>query len=322
MAKFNHKNYNSSWRQWEQWCIQSSTNPISPTLSDILNFLAYQFQQGKQYRSLNCYRSALSSVLAPIDGFDIGRHPLVCRIRKGAFQLRPPQAKYSVFWSVSSVLNHMASWGENQSLGLQKLSWKLAMLLALCSASRTSDLTKFSVQHRQYSPKKVTFYPKGLAKQSKVGRLPQPIEFCEFSNPLLCPVKCLRTYESVTAEFRITQNQDQLFLSTRSPHSPVVSSSIARWLKSVLASSGVDTSIFGAHSTRGASTSAAALAGVTTQQIMSTADWSSANVFKQFYFRDGQVQSPRASFDLSSLSASKSRCDTEPEPSEVQSLNG
>ena len=40
---------------------------------------------------------------------------------------------------------------------------------------------------------------------------------------------------------------------------------------------------------------AAALAGVTTQQIISTADWSSANVFKQFYFRDGQAQSSRAS---------------------------
>ena len=69
------ENYNSSWRVWEQWYVQSSTNPISPTLSDIL---AYQFHQGKQYRSLNCYRSALSSVLAPIDGFDIGCHPLVC----------------------------------------------------------------------------------------------------------------------------------------------------------------------------------------------------------------------------------------------------
>ena len=45
------KNYNSSWRVWEQWCVQSSTNPISPTLSDVLNFLAYQFHQGKQYRS-------------------------------------------------------------------------------------------------------------------------------------------------------------------------------------------------------------------------------------------------------------------------------
>ena len=316
------KNYNSSWRVWEQWCVQSSTNPISPSLSDILNFLAYQFHQGKQYRSLNCYRSALSSVLAPIEGFDIGRHPLVCRILKGVFQLRPPKAKYTAFWSVEQVLNHLASWGDNQSLPLQKLTWKLAMLLALCSASRTSDLTKLSISRRVFSNDKVIFYPTGLAKQSSPDNLPTPIEFHVFPNNLLCPVKCLQRYEAVTTSFRVKSEQEQLFLGIKKPHSPVVSSSIARWLKSVLTSSGVDTSIFSAHSTRGASTSAASLAGVTTQQILSTADWSSANVFKKFYFRDRQVQTPRQGFNLSALSASKSRCDKEPEPSEVQSLNG
>ena len=146
---------------WEQWCIQSSTNPISPSLSDILNFIADQFHQGKQYRSLNCYRSALSSVLAPIEGFDIGRHPLVCRILKGAFQLRPPKAKYTTFWSVEQVLSHLASWGDNQSLPLQKLTWNLAMLLALCSASHTSDPTKLSISHRVFSNGKVIFTPLG-----------------------------------------------------------------------------------------------------------------------------------------------------------------
>ena len=312
------KNYNSSWRVWEQWCIQSSTNPISPSLSDILNFIAFQFHQGKQYRSLNCYRSALSSVLAPIEGFDIGRHPLVCRILKGAFQLRPPKAKYTTFWSVEQVLSHLASWGDNQSLPLQKLTWKLAMLLALCSASRTSDLTKLSISHRVFSNGKVIFYPTGLAKQSSPDNLPTPIEFHAFPDNLLCPVECLQRYEAITISFRVKSEQQQLFLSIKKPHSPVVSSSVARWLKSVLASSGIDTSIFSAHSTRGASTSAASLAGVTTQQILSTADWSTANVFKKFYFRDRQVQSPRQGFNLSVLSASKSRCDKEPEPSDMQ----
>ena len=102
----------------------------------------------------------------------------------------------------------------------------------------------------------------------------------------------------------------------------MVSSSIAWWLKSVLTSFRVDTSVFSAHSTRGASTSAVSLAGLTTQQILSTADWSTSNIFKKFYFRDRQVQTPRQGFNLSVLPASKSRCDKEPEPSEVQSLNG
>ena len=59
--------------------------------------LVYQFHQGKQYRSLNCYRSALSSVLAPIDGFDVCHHPLVCRILKGVFLITTTKSKIHSF---------------------------------------------------------------------------------------------------------------------------------------------------------------------------------------------------------------------------------
>lgn len=65
--------------------MQNGTNSISPSIGEILSFFAAQFIAGKGYNSINCYRSALSSVLPPIDGFDVGRHPLVCRILKGVF---------------------------------------------------------------------------------------------------------------------------------------------------------------------------------------------------------------------------------------------
>ena len=80
--------------------MQNGTSPISPSVGEILNFFAAQFAAGKGYHSINRYRSALSSVLPPIDGLDVGRHPLVCRILKGVFQLRPPKPKYANFWSV------------------------------------------------------------------------------------------------------------------------------------------------------------------------------------------------------------------------------
>ena len=51
---------------------------------------------------------------------------------------------------------------------------------------------------------------------------------------------------------------------------PVVSASIAHWLKTTLEGAGIDTSIFKAHSTREASASSAALA----------ADWSTKLVFQ------------------------------------------
>ena len=275
-------------------------NPVSPSLGDILNFIASEFRTGRCYRSLNCYRSALSSVLAPIDGFDVGRH----------------------------ILDHITSWGVNESLSLQRLSWKLAMLLALTSASRSSDLSNLTIANHRFSKNGLVLYPSGLSKQSRAGHTPSPWEVKGFSgNNLLCPVQCFRDYQEATESARSLPGHDRLFLAVKKPHSPVTSSTIARWLKAVLNSAGVNTSQFSAHSTRGAAASAAAMAGVTTKQILATADWASAGTFKKFYLREisSDNRAPRQGFDvglLSHSSASKSRCDIEPEPDEMQSKNG
>ena len=124
-------------------------------------------------------------------------------------------------------------------------------------------------------------------------------------------------------------NPDQLFLAVKKPHRAVASSTIARWLKSILLSAGVDTSLFSAHSIRGASSSKAAMSGATVKNILDTADWTSAGTFRRFYLRlpigkqliDQEVQS-HPDYTTAVLSSSKSRCDTEPEPSDVQSQNG
>ena len=65
-------------------------------IPDALDFLAEKFQAGLKYHSLNCYRSALSSALIPIDGFHMGQHPLVVRLMKGVFNSRPPEPRYTV----------------------------------------------------------------------------------------------------------------------------------------------------------------------------------------------------------------------------------
>ena len=71
----------------------------------------------------------------------------------------------------------------------------------------------------------------------------------------MCPVETLRHYQMITSPLR--KESDQLFVATVKPHKPVASCAIARWLKEVLKLSGIDVSIFTAHSTRSASISAA-----------------------------------------------------------------
>ena len=81
------------------------------------------------------------------------------------------------------------------------------------------------------------------------------------------------------------EGENHLFIAVRKPHRPVTSTTIGHCLKKVLQQSGIDTSIFTAHSTRGAATSKARVAGVSIPDILKIADWSSASTFTRFYHR-------------------------------------
>ena len=98
----------------------------------------------------------------------------------------------------------------------------------------------------------------------------------------LCSVSTLKEYESRTQPLR--ERETKLLVSIIKPHKAVSSSTVARWLKSLLEASGIDTPIF-SHSVRGASSSAVASAGISTSDILKAAGWSSESTFQQFYYR-------------------------------------
>ena len=58
-----------------------------------------------------------------------------------------------------------------------------------------------------------------------------------------------------------------------------------RWLKKVIIDSSIDTSIFKTPSVRSAPTSATANQGVTLQDILKVADWSTESPIQQFYYK-------------------------------------
>ena len=277
------KSYDSLFNKWVRWCNERNSDPVSGDINEVINFLAALYDEGYQYRSLNAYRSAISSVHEKIDGYDVGQHPMVTRLIKGAFQERPPQPRYTETWNVATVTTYLESLGDNEKMSLNDLSYKTVMLMALTRPSRSADIANLSLGHRKYSPEGVSFQPTQLAKQS---RAITEFFFPGFSgNPLLCPVTTLRAYEDRTKERRGDDNRFNLFIALIRPYRPVSSSTIARWIKSTLTKSGINTDIFKSHSVRSAAVSSAANAGVTISEIISAADWSNETVFQKFYYK-------------------------------------
>ena len=232
------------------------------------NFLAYLYKEWYQYSSVNAYQYAISSVHQKIDGYTGDQHPMIRRLIKSVFQARPPLPRYSHTWDVQRVLYFLISLGENYSLSLKHLSWKVTMLLALSHPSRSADLSKIDLCRRVHKPDGVCFYPRTLAKQSRSTS--QITNFFFPSLPeedSLCPMSTLKEYENRIKPLR--GGETKLLVAIIKPHKVVSSSTVARWLKSLLEASGIDISIFSAHSVRGASSSAAAITGISTDQISS-----------------------------------------------------
>jgi hypothetical protein len=79
-------------------------------------------------------------------------------------------------------------------ISLKLLSRKLATLLALVLAHRSSDLSRLSLHGRKYSAEGVVLRLTGLAKQARPGKEKslQPVFVAHYSeDKSLCPIACL-----------------------------------------------------------------------------------------------------------------------------------
>ena len=245
--------YNSAWKKWHCWCIAREVDPLCPSLADITGFLAHSFDEGLEYRTINTYRSALSGVLPPMEGFPVGQHPLVVRLLKGILNLRPAMPRYQQSWDVNVSLDYMRSLPGNQVFPLKVLTQKLALLLALTAPKRSSELKLLDLRFMRILPEGVVFELPGMTKTSSEII---PVFFAKFDDcESICVLRCLQSYISRTNIFRPLVDpatNQQLLISYHRPHKPVQSCTIARWIKSFLGSYilDIDTSIFKGHSTR------------------------------------------------------------------------
>ena len=102
----------------------------------------------------------------------------------------------------------------------------------------------------------IEFHIEGLTKTRRVGQGPVIVNFSAYTaDKRLDVVECIRAYIARTHHKR--KEHTQLLISFNQPHNPIVSCSIARWLRTIMHMSGIDTEKYKAHSTRSASTSKA-----------------------------------------------------------------
>ena len=275
------KVYKPNWIRWSTWCDERKADPFTCPLSLVLEYLAMLFAEGLQYRTIAVHRSTISAYHAPIDGVAVGSHPEVTLLMKGVGNNRPPTPRYCVVWDVDKVLALFKRLDSDQNLDLALLTKKTAMLLALVSLARCSELHYLDLQWFASSESKMVFYFGKLPKNCrKKGLAPKPLEVFA-SDTCICPVKTAQCYIERTKSLR--GETSQLFIGTVKPHKAVTSQTISRWIRDVLDLVGVDTSVFKGHSTRSASSSKVFSKGASISDIMSRGNWSNQCTWQKFY---------------------------------------
>lgn len=262
------KQYTRPLRSWWYFCQARQITPFAPEVKNVLDYLAEELKAAGSYSTLNTSRLAVS--LVSINAIE--EDPLVKGFCKGASVLKLPRPRYDHMWDPAPVIAKLASYYSHEELSLERLSKKLALLLALRSGQRCQTIAALRVSQISLGERKIIRVPD---RNQPLLSFPR---FTERSN--LCIMNLLKHYLHRTQNLR-PKECDNLFISLK--HRSVGVQTISRWIRETLTECGVDSS-FLAHSTRHASTSLAAKKGVSMDIIKRAADWSDdSQVFAKFY---------------------------------------
>lgn len=230
----------------------------------ILNFLTAQYKAGASFSTLNTLRSALALIL----GKQLSDDHRISRFFKGVFKTKPSLPRYQSTWDPNQILDYVTSWYPNEELPLTKLSKKLVALLALSTAQRVQTLSLIQMSNIKVNATNIEIIINDITKTSAPGRaMPRLVIPFFRDKEQICPAKTLTSYIEMTSGFRDLPDTDKLILTAKKPFHNATPSTISRWIKSMLAESGVDITVFSAHSTRHASTSAANRKGLSVDII-------------------------------------------------------
>ena len=70
----NLSTYSSAWDKWVSWCVEQNIDLVRCNVNWILDFLAFLFESGYEYRTICTHRSAISALHNNIEGRPVGEH--------------------------------------------------------------------------------------------------------------------------------------------------------------------------------------------------------------------------------------------------------
>ena len=194
-----NSNYEASWNKFDSWCKQQQHDSIRCPINRIIEYLTNKFYSQKvQYATMNNHRSAISLFHEPVEGYQVGNHPLIKQLLKAMARQRPRQAKSNMVWDVDIVINYYKN-TNNDDLTIKQLTQKTLMLIALVGIPRASELYLLDTQTMIIKEDHIIFQITGNVKHTRMGKPNKPIIVHAFpKNTRICPIQTIKDYLAKT----------------------------------------------------------------------------------------------------------------------------
>ncbi|KAL0150120.1 hypothetical protein M9458_054547 [Cirrhinus mrigala] len=285
--------YDLKWRIFVNWCSSHGKDPRNCGIKSVLSFLQEGLDRHLSASTLKVHVAAISANHDLVGGRSVGKHHLIIRFLRGARRLNPPRSHLIPSWDLAVVLQGLQQdpFEPLQSVELDALSFKTALLTALTSIKRVGDLQALSVNSSclEFGPAdshvvlrpRPGYVPKIRTLQALSSQEDDP------NLTLLCPVRALRIYMERTQPFR---RSEQLFVcyGGQQKGKAVSKQRISHWLVNAIRMAYLARGLpcpleVRAHSTRGIAASAALANGASLTDISRAAGWATPNTFARFY---------------------------------------
>ena len=212
---------------------------------------------------------------------------------KGIFQSRPALPRYNKTWNVDTMLQYLLSLPDTNALSLKDITLKLVILVAITTAQRGQSLHLMDIANMVKEKDSLTFMLASSIKQTQPGRPLSELTIQLKAYPhdqKLCVVRTCSIYLDKTKELR--GNETRLFITHQKPHKPAGRDTIRCWIQQIMASAGIDVTVFKPHSVRSAATSKAKLNNASIADILKAAGWTSATTFAKYYDKPIDIGEP------------------------------
>ena len=305
--------YLSRWNNFCSWCKMENIEPEEATVPQIADFLLFVFEElVLTPKTVEGYRTAISSSLKFVSEVDIGRDQRLTALIHSFYQERPNSMRTHPPWDLSVVLGVLSSSlfepiDDANRVSLQLLTWKTAFLVLLASGCRRGEIHALKKEIlKDPKWKWVTLYPlasfvsKTQLRTSGATAL-QSVRLEALSTILppdqardraLCPVRALKAYLSRTRHMR--EGKKLLFISCLEGHTQDIHpNTISGWIRKLIQFCYQNADSHTArlqgtstHAIRGLAATLAFRGSVSMENILKSCSWKSHNTFTSHYLKD------------------------------------